>query len=256
VIARGAYVAQVRTEPATEKQKEKLRWFVYVFDENILKGAANDAIDDCVRKYPEKDRAYYNRQATEEQLAQIREFNKESERIDGEPFYDFEDAWPLTYGKAKDLIQEWGWAERQREREQEEQEMKKFSNPPSKAQLAWLKESGIKLDPSAKVTEWELEYIINLEKLPPREEDLSLFKQHGVISIKGDGFGAYLFADLIRSFGGSAQAHNRANINYGPPCQAALRDPAYHKPTLTYDDWEHSVEFTWPKSKIKEWLRS
>ena len=29
----------------------------------------------------------------------------------------------------------------------------------------------------------------------------------------------------------------------------------YHKPTLSRD-WEGEVAFTWPKSKIKEWLRS
>ena len=252
VIARGAYVARVRTEPATEKQKEKLRWFGYVFDEHISKGAASDAIDDCVRKYPEKDRAYYNRPPTEEQLGKISEINKESVRIDGEPYYDFENDGLLTYGRAKDLMQEWGWLERQRERKEE---FNKHSNPPSKAQLEWLKELGIKLDSSLKITEWELECIIGLEKLPPREEDLVLFKQHGVISFKGDGFGALLFADLIRSFGGSAQDHNRAKINYGPPCQAALRDPAYHKPTLSRD-WEGEIAFTWPKSKIMEWLRA
>jgi hypothetical protein len=247
-----ANLALVRSEQPTGKQIEKLRWFGYNTDEITTKGQASDAIDDCVRKYPEKNKAYYSRTPTEEQLEKIREINNESNRIDGEPYYDFENDGPLTYGRAKDLIQEWGWLERQREREEE---FSKHSNPPSNAQLAWLKESGIKLDSSLKITEWELECIIGLEKLQPREEDLSLFKQHGIISFKGDGFGAFLFADLIRSFGGSAQNHNRAKINYGPPCQAALRDPDYHKPTLSRD-WEGEIAFTWAKSKIKEWLNS
>ena len=248
--ARQSFVAQVRSEPPTEKQIEKLRWFGYNTDGITTKGQASDMLDKCVRENPEKDSAYYNRFPTEGQLEKLRELNEESIRIDGEPAYDLE---TLTYGEAKDIIQQDEWARR---KEAEEVEMNKFSNPPSKAQLEWLKESGIKLDPSAKVSEWELEYIIGLEKLPPSEEDLSLFRQHGVISFKGDGFGAYLFADLIRSFGGSAQDHNRAKINYGPPCQAALRDPAYHTPTLTYNDGEHAVEFTWPKNKIREWLRA
>ena len=254
VIEQEKYVAQCRSEPATEKQKEKLRWFGYAFGENIPKGQASDAIAKCVRDYPEKDRAYYNRPATEEQLAQIREYNKHPDYAD-EPYYDFENEGPLTYGTAKDIIQEWGWSEREREHEESQKEMDKYSNSPSKAQLALLKESGIKLDSTAKITEGELDCILSLEKLPPSEEDLSLFKQHGVISFKGDGFAAYAFGDLIRCFGGSAQDHNRSNVNYGAAGEAAMRDPAYQKPTLSRD-WEGVVAFTWPKSKIKEWLRS
>lgn len=246
---RQSFVAQVRSEPPTKKQIEKLRWFGCNTDGITTKGQASDALDKYVRDNPEKDSAYYNRPPTKEQLEKIRELNEESVRIDGEPAYDPE---TLTYGEAKEIIQQDEWA---RKKEAEEAEMNKHSNPPSKAQLAWLNESGIKLDSLIKITEWELECIIGLEKLPPSDDDLRLFKQHGVISFKGDGFGAFLFADLIRSFGGSAQDHNRAKINYGPPCQAALRDPAYHKPTLSRD-WEGEFAFTWPKSKIKEWLRS
>jgi ankyrin repeat protein len=239
-----ANVALVRSGPPTVKQIEKLRWFGNNTDEITTKGQASDALDKCVNDNPVKDSAYYNRPPTEEQLKEIRKLNEESVHIDGEPAYDLQE---LTYGEAKNIIFT-------RRKEAEKQEMEKYFNPPSKAQLAWLKKSGIKLDSSAKVTEGELEDIIDLEKMPPREVDLSLFKQHGVISFKGDGFGAYLFADLIRNLGGSAQDHNRANINYGPACQAALRDPDYHKPTLTRD-WNFLV-FTWPKRKIKEWLRT
>jgi hypothetical protein len=128
VIAREAYVARVRSEPATEKQKEKLRWFGCTFGEGITKGQASDALDKCVRDFPEKESAYYSRPPTEEQLEKIREINKESVRIDGEHYYDFENDGLLTYGRAKDLIQERGWLERQREREEE---FNKHSNPPS-----------------------------------------------------------------------------------------------------------------------------
>ena len=167
VIAREAYIARARSEPATEKQKEKLRWFGCTFDEGMTKGQASDALDKCVRDFPEKESAYYSRPPNEEQLEKIREINKESVRIDGEPYYDFENDGLLTYGRAKDLIQEWGWLERQREREEK---FNMHSNPPSKAQREWLKESGIKLDSSLKITEWELGCIIGLEKLPPSEE--------------------------------------------------------------------------------------
>ena len=75
-------------QPATKKQKEKLRWFGCAFDEGITKGQASNTLDKCVREFPEKDRAYYNRPATEEQLTKLRI------KADG----------ALTYGKAKDLI--------------------------------------------------------------------------------------------------------------------------------------------------------
>lgn len=112
-----AYASRVRSEPATEKQKEKLLWFGCALDEGMTKGQASDAIDQCVRDYPEKERTYYSRPATKEQLAKIREINKKSNR-DDELFYDFENDGPLTYGAAKDLIQEWGWAQRRKEREE------------------------------------------------------------------------------------------------------------------------------------------
>src|SRR5579862_4356401 len=96
VIQREDYVAKVRTEPATEKQKEKLRYFGYAFDESISKGQASDAIDKCVKDFPEKDLAYYNRPATEEQLAELREINEHPDCGPDEPFYDFENEGPLT----------------------------------------------------------------------------------------------------------------------------------------------------------------
>jgi predicted RNA-binding Zn-ribbon protein involved in translation (DUF1610 family) len=94
VIQREAYVTGVRAEPATEKQKEKLRYFGYAFDENISKGQASDALDKCVRDFPEVNQAYYNRPATEEQLAQL------------PPRFKAERAELLSYGHAKDLILE------------------------------------------------------------------------------------------------------------------------------------------------------
>ena len=89
-MEREAYVARVRNEPATEKQKEKLRWFDCAFAEGMTKGEASDLIDKCVRDFPEKDRAYYARPATDEQLAQLR---AKANRA-------------LTYGEAKDMISE------------------------------------------------------------------------------------------------------------------------------------------------------
>jgi hypothetical protein len=92
--APNAYVTRVRAEPATEKQKEKLRYFGYTFDENISKGQASDALDKCVGDFPEVNQAYYNRPATEEQLAKL------------PPHFKAERAKPLSYGSAKDLILE------------------------------------------------------------------------------------------------------------------------------------------------------
>jgi hypothetical protein len=104
---RGAYVARVRSEPPTEKQKEKLRFFEYAFDETLTKGQASDALDKCTRDYPEKERAYYSRPATEEQMKILHaHYGKNLDEVDG----------PFTYGKVKDLIWEIKMAERQKER--------------------------------------------------------------------------------------------------------------------------------------------
>jgi hypothetical protein len=65
---RAVYVSQVRSEPATEKQKEKLCYFGYAVISGMTKGEAGDAIDECIRLHPEKDREYYDRPATEEQM--------------------------------------------------------------------------------------------------------------------------------------------------------------------------------------------
>jgi hypothetical protein len=112
-----ANLARARSEPATEKQKEKLRFYGYALNEEITKGEASDALDKCAREFPEVNHDYYNRPATEEQLARIREINEHPDCGPDEPFYDFENEGPLTYGAAKDLIQEWGWLRRQKERE-------------------------------------------------------------------------------------------------------------------------------------------
>jgi hypothetical protein len=48
----------VRAEPATEKQKEKLRWFGCTWDEGVTKGQASDALDKCARDFPEVDQAF------------------------------------------------------------------------------------------------------------------------------------------------------------------------------------------------------
>jgi len=115
-IERESYVAGVRAEPATEKQKEKLRFFGYVLKAGMTKGEASDALNECARQLPHKNAEYYNRPATVEQLTELQNINAQCEP--DEPFYDFEEG-PLTYGKAKDVLQEWVWHQREKEREEE-----------------------------------------------------------------------------------------------------------------------------------------
>jgi hypothetical protein len=98
-----AYVARVRSEPATEKQKVKLRWFGYIFDEKITKGEASDALNKCASDFPDKEWAYYNRPATEEQLPQLKTLLKGR---GAKPENFAEPGKSLTYGQAKDLISE------------------------------------------------------------------------------------------------------------------------------------------------------
>jgi hypothetical protein len=117
VAATSSKSKQGHSEPATEKQKEKLRYFGYKWEEPITKEQASDAIDECVRQFPDVDRAYYNRPAVEEQLARLREISSypsndpNNPDNDPEPYYD--PTQPLTYGQAKDLIRDWELWERQ-----------------------------------------------------------------------------------------------------------------------------------------------
>lgn len=105
-----AYVARVRSEPASEKQKEKLRWFGLPVHDRTTKGEASDALDKCVRDYPEKEQAYNKRPATTEQMAKIRDhFSESPEDAEG----------PFTYREAKDLIWHSEMQERITEREEE-----------------------------------------------------------------------------------------------------------------------------------------
>ena len=119
VIERENYVAKVRIEPATEKQKEKLRYFGYAFDEQITKGQASDALDKCARDFPEVNQAYYNRPATEEQLAHLRPILKADDEIP-EDYAD--EGKPLTYQQAKDLIWQSEMENRHRDRVSEIEE--------------------------------------------------------------------------------------------------------------------------------------
>jgi rubrerythrin len=112
-----SYVANVRAEPATEKQKEKLSFFGCVPKAGMTKGEASDALEECVRQFPQRNVEYYNRPATEEQLTELQKINAQCEPE--EPFYDFEEAEPLTYGRAKDILQEWVWHQREKAQEEE-----------------------------------------------------------------------------------------------------------------------------------------
>jgi hypothetical protein len=107
---REAYVGRVRAEPATEKQKEKLRYFGCKLEGDITKGEASDALDECVKRFPEANYAYYNRPTTEEQKAKLTEMNEEEEEDGPEEGF--------TYGQAKASIEEWerskmDWEEKQ-----------------------------------------------------------------------------------------------------------------------------------------------
>lgn len=109
--------------PATEKQKEKLRFLGCTWDEGITKKQASDALDKCARDFPEVNQDYYNRPATEEQLARLREINghpdndpKNPDNDPEDPYYDPDQ--PLTYREAKDKIQDWELTKRDWERQQ------------------------------------------------------------------------------------------------------------------------------------------
>ena len=113
-IQREDYVGRVRVEPATEKQKEKLRYFGCTWPGGITKGQAHDAIDECVRLFPKREFEYCNRPATEEQLAELTPILK---ALDEEP-EDYADSdRQLTYGQAKQLLEDIRLEKKQKEEE-------------------------------------------------------------------------------------------------------------------------------------------
>jgi hypothetical protein len=245
-----AYVEEVRREPITDKQREKLLWFGYSVRDGMTKGEASDAIDECIRQHPEKEREYYQRPATEEQMAQLLEYAKADTAL-AETLNEMgEEGATLTYGEAKDLV-------RESEADAEQREMDRLSNPPDQSQIRQLKELGFKLDTRLDdiITGEDVDGILCLKGASPREEDLRLLDQHGVTSFQGDGLAAFALGDLIRAFGGSAQDHNRRPLNYLAACQAALSDPDFQTPILTRDE-ERFVAFAWSKGKMREWLRA
>lgn len=248
--SREANITCVRGEPATEKQKEKLLWFGYPIKGDMTKGEASDVLDECIRQDPEKERQYYDRPATEEQMAQLHEYAKADKDL-MEMFQEMkEEESTLTYGEAKDLL-------RDCERDVQRREMDSFSNSPTESQIKQLEELGFKLDTNLEIiiTEADVDGILGLKGASPSDLDLQLFEQHGITSFQGDALGAYALGDLIRALGGSAQDHNRRPLNYLAACQAAANDPDFQMPKLTRDE-DRIVAFSWPKSKINEWLRA
>ena len=88
-----------RSDPATEKQKEKLRFFGCTWDEGISKGQASDALRECVRLYPDVEATWRNRPPTAEQLNELLRIGEAPEYV-------------RTYGQAKDLIKDYELSEK------------------------------------------------------------------------------------------------------------------------------------------------
>ena len=83
-----------RNDLATEKQKEKLRFFGCTWDEGITAGQASDALEDCARQFPDAEADYQkNQPATENQKEKLRFFGC---------------TWngDITVGKASDALEE------------------------------------------------------------------------------------------------------------------------------------------------------
>jgi hypothetical protein len=108
-----------QNEPATEKQKAKLRYFGCTWDGEITKGEASKAIDECIRTRPDLEKAYQDRPATPEQLRQLRR----RLRATGETPNDSAGSEKgLTYHEAKELIEDLELDESQAELDEVDEE--------------------------------------------------------------------------------------------------------------------------------------
>jgi hypothetical protein len=129
---------------------------------------------------------------------------------------------------------------------------------PTEAQIKFCKESDFKL--KGEIFADELDDILKLDGQPSLQEHLDLFKAYGIRSSGGDALAACAYATLIGYF----EDFFNEKIGYGDDeidrlriakaCIAAMRDPAYGKPTLIRDGYW--MTFTWPKRKLKEWYRN
>ena len=82
-----------RLDPATDKQLSKLRYFGIPFDESgLTKGRASELIDAITKIDTRKEEAYQNRQATDEQIQELRRLGSKSTNI--------------SYSEARELIEE------------------------------------------------------------------------------------------------------------------------------------------------------
>ena len=86
-----------RNEPASEKQKEKLRFFGCTWEGAITKGQASEALDQCAQSFPAKEQEWDNRPATQSQRQELAELGA-----------DLDEGPELTYRQAKDWIEELG----------------------------------------------------------------------------------------------------------------------------------------------------
>lgn len=109
-------------EPASEKQQSKLQWFGCTWEGRLTKAQASKAIDECIRRFPELEREYYGRPATEEQWATIRSLVRQLRA----KLSDYvESGEELTYGEAKDLIRDLQSEAEQKEIEQIEKQVRR-----------------------------------------------------------------------------------------------------------------------------------
>ena len=128
---------------------------------------------------------------------------------------------------------------------------------PTEAQIKFCKESDFKL--KGEIFADELDDILKLDGQPPLQEHLDLFKAYGIRHSGADALAACAYAALISyyeelaleklGYGDKGIDH----LRIAKACMAAMRDPAYGKPTLVREGYW--MTFTWPKSKLKEWYR-
>ena len=235
-----------RTKPLTDKQATKLRYFGCTWDQGVTRGQASEAIDECARAFPDLEESYYSRPATQEQLDALKTYLEP----EGEEPDDYAKGETLTYGEAKDLL---GDCDMQQRQEQEEKELA-ACGPPTETQIKALRDSGFKVERNSHLTAGDLEAFLKLEGLPPRQEDLDLFKRHRLKFHQGDAFAAYGLAVLIRQLEEMA-AQSQGYVNIVNACTAAMGDPAYLSATVTFDDDLGEVSFAWPRNQLHKWFQ-
>ena len=116
------------------------------------------------------------------------------------------------------------------------------------------KESGFILRHIQGLTARELDDLLKLGFREADQVDLQTLRNYGIKFHSGNGLAARVAVALISQYEEVNERGDFGKHEIARACVAAMNDPSYAMPTLSWDDFGE-LRISWPKAKLKEWLR-